>query len=128
MAPQAARPIFTGYPFTVGVASGAPSPTGVVLWTRLPADPLHGCGVGRDRVRVQWEVADDETFAHVVRHGTAEARPSAAHTVHVEVDGLEPDRWYAYRFHAGAEDSPVGRTRTAPASTADVASMRFAFG
>src|SRR4051812_35038332 len=92
----AARPVFTGYPFTLGVASGAPSPTGVVLWTRLAPEPLHGGGVGRDRIGVQWEVADDETFARVVRHGTAQARPSGAHSVHVEVDGLEPDRWYAY--------------------------------
>ena len=36
------RPRFTGYPFTLGVASGAPEPTSVVLWTRLAPEPLGG--------------------------------------------------------------------------------------
>ena len=40
------RPSFIGYPFTLGVASGSPLPTGVVLWTRLAPDPLHGGGMG----------------------------------------------------------------------------------
>ena len=53
------RPIFTGYPFTLGVASGSPLPTGVVLWTRLAPEPLNGGGVGSNAVRVLWEVADD---------------------------------------------------------------------
>ena len=43
------RPSFTGYPFTLGVASGAPVPSGVVLWTRLAPEPLNGGGVGADR-------------------------------------------------------------------------------
>ena len=29
-----------GYPFTLGVASGSPTATGVVLWTRLAPEPL----------------------------------------------------------------------------------------
>ena len=35
------RPRFSGYPFTLGVASGAPLPDGVVLWTRLAPRPLE---------------------------------------------------------------------------------------
>src|SRR4051812_42543181 len=42
------RPRFTGYPFTLGVASGWPSRSGVVLWTRLAPDPLHGGGMGAE--------------------------------------------------------------------------------
>ena len=42
-----ARPAFTGYPFTLGVASGEPVSSGVVLWTRLAPEPLNGGGVGR---------------------------------------------------------------------------------
>ena len=30
-----APPRFASYPFTLGVASGDPTPDGVVLWTRL---------------------------------------------------------------------------------------------
>src|SRR5207248_7884639 len=36
-------------PFTLGVASGDPSPDGAVLWTRLAPDPLHGSGMQRIR-------------------------------------------------------------------------------
>jgi alkaline phosphatase D len=45
----------------------------------------------------------------------------------VEPRGLEPDRWYWYRFTAGEAASPVGRTRTAPAAGAAVPRLRFAF-
>ena len=112
------RPRFSGYPFTLGVASGAPLPDGVVLWTRLAPKPLSGGGAGRDPVRVRWQVADDERFARIVRRGSTTARPSGAFSVHVEATGLQPARWYFYRFIADGEVSPVGRTRTAPASGA----------
>jgi len=53
--------------------------------------------------------------------------PSFAHAVHVEVDNLEPGRWYWYRFRAGAETSTIGRTRTAPpANAADRLRLAFA--
>ena len=37
---------------------------------------------------------------HVVSRGTTVASATTAHTVHVTVDGLDPDRWYYYRFFA----------------------------
>ena len=77
-------------------------------------------------VPVRWEVAHDERFGKVVAHGTATARPDAAHSVHVDVRGLEPSREYFYRFRADGEASPVGRTRTAPAPGSD-GRVRFAF-
>jgi alkaline phosphatase D len=46
--------------------------------------------------------------------------------VHVEVQGLEPDRWYWYRFSAGDAQTMAARTRTAPAPGA-AAGLRFAF-
>jgi alkaline phosphatase D len=111
-----ARPRFTGYPFALGVASGSPLPTGVVLWTRLAVEPLNGGGVGEQPIAVRWEVAEDELFAHVAQSGTIDALWASAHSVHVEVEGLQPGRWYFYRFIAGDEVSPVARTRTAPAA------------
>jgi alkaline phosphatase D len=102
--------------FTLGVASGDPLPDAVVIWTRLAPGPLEPFG-GMDArsVKVEWEVAEDETFRRVVRRGTAHARPEYAHTVHVDVRGLRPWRHYFYRFRADGQLSPVGRTRTAPA-------------
>jgi alkaline phosphatase D len=111
-----ANPVFHAYPFSLGVASGDPLPDGVVLWTRLAPDPLGGGGMPRMAVELRWEVAEDERFARVVRQGTALARPELGHSVHVEVEGLAPARVYHYRFRAGRETSPVGRTRTAPAA------------
>jgi alkaline phosphatase D len=119
------RPRFSGYPFTLGVASGAPLPDGVVLWTRLAPQPVRGGGAGRDPVLVRWQVAHDERFARIVRRGSARARPSGAFSVHVEVDGLQPARWYFYRFIAGGEVSPFGRTRTAPAAGESSDRLRF---
>jgi alkaline phosphatase D len=113
--------------FQLGVASGDPAPDGVVLWTRLGPDPVHGGGMPRLAVPVHWEVADDERFTQVRQQGRAMAEPRYAHSVHVEVAGLAPDRWYFYRFRVGGEVSAVGRTRTAPAPGQRVDRLRFAF-
>ena len=66
---------------------------------------------------------------NIVRRGTAVATPQLAHWVHVEVDGLEPDRWYWYRFRAGDAESPIGRTRTMPDADVDAgaAAVRVRF-
>ena len=132
LAVQAAEPVgkpprFDANPFTLGVASGDPEPDGVVIWTRLAPRPLDGGGMPNVPVPTEWEVATDEAFANVVRRGTAMAMPQLGHSVHVEVDGLESHRWYFYRFHAGSETSPVGRTRTAPALHTMPDRLRFAF-
>ena len=122
-----ARPVFSAYPFSLGVASGAPLPDGVVLWTRLAPEPLEGGGLPPADIEVRWEVARDEGFRDIVRHGRALPEAQTAHSLHVEVDGLAPARWYWYRFMAGEAVSPVGRTRTAPAAGAAVDRLRLAF-
>ncbi|MEJ2861035.1 alkaline phosphatase D family protein [Actinomycetospora flava] len=116
-------------PFTLGVASGDPTPDGVVLWTRLAPDPLAPDGRGGmgDRpVLVAWEVAEDEGFGRPVARGSVVARPEDAHAVHIEVAGLRPRADLFYRFRAGTAISPVGRTRTAPAPVARVDSLAIA--
>ena len=111
----------SGNPFSLGVASGYPSPDGMVLWTRLmDVDPAA--------VPLRWEVAADEAMKSIVLSGTTTAEPAWAHAAHVEVRGLEPERWYWYRFSSADAQSPVGRTRTAPAPGAAPARLRFAFG
>lgn len=122
-----ARPGFAGNPFTLGVASGYPRPDRVVLWTRLAPEPLAGGGMPEAAVEVEWEIAADEGFRNIVRRGREVATPELAHSVHAEVTGLEPSRWYWYRFRAGRNASPVGRTRIAPAADAAADRLRFAF-
>ncbi len=123
-----ARPRFTADPFSLGIASGYPLPDGVMLWTRLaPVPDAPGGGMGPEAVPVRWQVATDEGMRDVVASGTATASPDWAHSVHVEAKGLQPARWYWYRFTAGDAVSPVGRTRTAPAPGAKPDALRFAF-
>ena len=122
------EPRFAANPFTLGVASGDPSPDGMVLWTRLATEPLQGGGLPADEAyEVHWRVASDANMLQVVRSGTARASPLLAHSVHVEVDGLRPGRWYWYEFRAGSEVSPRGRTRTAVAAGQSVDQLKFAF-
>lgn len=124
------EPKFPDNPFKLGVASGDPLPDGVVLWTRLAPEPLAEDGLGgmtNQKVPVHWEIAEDDNFHKIVKRGTALAVPELAHSVHVEVSGLEPSRYYWYRFKTGKEISPAGRTKTAPAFGTQVRSLSFAF-
>ena len=108
-------PVKHANPFTLGVASGDPLRDSIVLWTRLAPEPLTADGGMEPRpVEVKWEVAKDASMRKVVRRGRTTAWPSFAHSVHVEVDGLDDGREYFYRFTTGSAASPVGRTRTAP--------------
>lgn len=118
------QPRLSASPFTLGVASGAPEPESVVLWTRLS-------GVGEQPVTLRWELAHDEQFRRIAQQGQVQALPEFAHAVHVEAGGLNPDRRYFYRFMLGAAGqdwvSPVGRTRTAPHPDAMAARLRVAY-
>lgn len=105
--------------FPLGVASGCPTPGGLVLWTRLMAEQLPA------EVTVHWELAEDEQFRRIVARGSERASAAEAHSVHAEPAGLRPGRWYWYRFAALGQRSPVGRTRTAPAPEASGESLRF---
>ncbi len=67
---------------------------------------------------VSWEVARDEAFTSIVRQGRYTAAPELAYSIHVDLDGLESDRWYFYRFLVGEAVSPIGRVRTTPAAGA----------
>ena len=119
---------FGSNPFTLGVASGDPSPTGVVLWTRLAPSPLTpDGGMPAENIEVRWVLAKDDQLRDIVQEGRAVATPLFAHSLHVELDGLEPDHWYFYGFFVGNEASPVGRTRTMPARGVMPDQLRYAF-
>jgi alkaline phosphatase D len=115
------------HPFQVGVASGDPAPDGFVIWTRLAPKPIEGGGMPSEAVEVAWQVAEDEAMNRVVAKGTTVANPDWGHSVHVEVHGLKPDRWYWYQFKAAGDTSPVGRSRTMPPADSSPSSLRFAF-
>lgn len=122
------RPRWADDPFQLGVASGDPTSAAVMIWTRLAPRPLEpDGGMTGLRTAVTWEVADDEAFARIVKTGRATAAPELSYSIHVDVEGLAPDRWYFYRFRSMDATSPVGRLRTTPDAGA-ATPLRFAFG
>jgi alkaline phosphatase D len=128
------RPLYAGAAidhglplFRLGVASGYPSAGGCVVWTRLAPIPLSpDGGMPASAIPVNWVVAADEALRDVRASGISYATPDWAHSVHVEVSGLEPDRPYWYRFTAMGQQSPVGRTHTAPAADSKRDSLKVA--
>ncbi|MBO7934466.1 alkaline phosphatase D family protein [Streptomyces antibioticus] len=112
--------------FQHGLASGDPLPDGVLLWTRVTptAEATPGSGAGPD-TRVDWVVALDKGLTNIVAKGSLTATAASDHTVKADVRGLAPATDYWFRFSANGSDSPVARTRTAPAPDAAVPGLRF---
>ena len=121
------QPRLGGDPFTLGVASGSPTSDSIVLWTRLHGKVLAAAGRTHEPIALRWELAHDEQFTRLVQSGQALASADLAHSVHVEVSGLESDRWYFYRFQLGDATSPLGRTRTLPKADSVVQRLRLAY-
>ncbi|GIF08315.1 alkaline phosphatase D family protein [Actinoplanes siamensis] len=118
------------YPFTLGIASGEPDSSSVVLWTRLAPSPLNADGQGGmpdADVTVDWQVSADDRFTALIASGSVTARYADAHAVHVVAGGLAPDAEYYYRFRAQGHISATGRTRTAPQTGAFGRDLRMAF-
>ena len=95
--------------FTHNVASGEPSQTSVLLWTRY---------VGGDGAKLSVEISADADFTAARLVGEVSTSPVRDHIAKYVVAGLQPGRWYFYRFIApDGTPSPVGRTRTLPADS-----------
>ena len=116
-----------GFPFTLGVASGDPTPDGVVLWTRLAPNPQNGPWDSTRARAVRWQVATDEKFKNIVQQGATLALPQEGHSVHVELTDLQPSTHYWYRFIVDNYTSRIGRAKTAPAANAPTHNVKFAF-
>jgi len=118
--------------FPLGVASGDPTASSVILWTRLifpdPANPLPDADIA-----VRWVVSTTQDLTDVVKSGTAPAVAALGHSVHVDVSGLLPDTtyWYAFVLDEGVPIGPasrfsaVARTRTFPQPRSTPDQVRF---
>lgn len=105
-------------PFYHGVASGDPTETSVVIWTRItPEQPVSN-------VPCAYFVSTDTSFSSIVSSGTTSASEDHDYTVKVEVGGLEPGMVYYYYFQALGANSLIGRARTTPNGSVD--HLRFA--
>jgi alkaline phosphatase D len=109
-----------GSRFQHGVASGDPLADRIILWTRItPRDPSAA-----QSITVRWRVGADAGLRRILLDGSAETTAARDYTVKVEAAGLQPGTTYYYAFDVDGEQSPIGRTRTFPASGAE--RMRFA--
>ena len=105
--------------FAHGIASGDPLTDAVVIWTRLtPDNPNDG------PVELTWEMDQSPNFKTVSASGKVTASAATNWTAKVDVRGLEPGRWYYYRFSVDIYTSPIGQTRTLPEG--DINQARFA--
>lgn len=126
VAPLASGIEFSADPFTLGIASGDVTENSTVLWTRLAPEPLKADGGMQPfGVSVQWELSLDATMSRIIQQGEILATPALGHSVHVDVQGLEPHREYWYRFSARSKTSQIGRTRTLPGRESRLETVRF---
>jgi alkaline phosphatase D len=111
--------------FPQSVASGDPRSDSVVLWTRAVDSSRAGAATP-----LKLEVGTEAELRTLVLEQDVRALPAHDHTLKVKVTNLQPRTTYYYRFTYERDGqryaSPVGRTRTAPASGQDVP-VRFVF-
>ena len=101
--------------FEHGVASGDPTQTQVIIWTRVTTEASY--------VDVSWQVSATEDFSSIEQSGTFATDTSRDFTVKVDVQNLNPNTQYYYRFMVGEASSIVGITQTLPVGSVDKASM-----
>ncbi|MXO48962.1 alkaline phosphatase [Erythrobacter vulgaris] len=107
-APIAARS--SGNGFSHGVASGEPGHDRVLLWARYAATQDTAIG---------WQVMEADANRRVVAEGTVTASPDNDFCCKAWAQGLEPGKWYYFRFTApDGSTSDMGRTRTLPQGAA----------
>jgi alkaline phosphatase D len=105
----------TAASFEHGVASGDPTQTQVIIWTRVTTEASY--------VDVSWQVSATEDFSSIEQSGTFTTDTSRDFTVKVDVQNLNPNTQYYYRFMVGEASSIVGITQTLPEGSVDKASM-----
>ncbi|EHH1024766.1 alkaline phosphatase D family protein [Vibrio parahaemolyticus] len=101
--------------FEHGVASGDPTQTQVIIWTRVTTAASY--------VDVSWQVASDMEFSNVAQSGVFTTDTGRDFTVKVDVQNLNANSQYYYRFIVGEMMSEVGQTQTLPEDGVEKASM-----
>ncbi|HHG3485221.1 TPA: alkaline phosphatase [Vibrio parahaemolyticus] len=101
--------------FEHGVASGDPTQTQVIIWTRVTTTASY--------VDVSWQVASDMEFSNVVQSGVFTTDTGRDFTVKVDVQNLNANSQHYYRFIVGEMMSEVGQTQTLPEDGVEKASM-----
>ena len=112
--------------FSLSVASGDPTPTGVILWTRINPEAY------KESITLKYEVSSQRKFKEtdlVILEDVPNSKfgKETDYTVKVDLDTkLEPNQTYFYRFIYGEVTSPIGRCRTLPRENERIEKLRLA--
>ena len=125
--------------FPQSIASADPKPDSIVLWTRVVPLSLSDTATlpagTQTTIRLLLTSTDNSAAlgGNTALSGSLlmdQAIPAYAAfdgSIRHKVTGLNANTTYFYQFVAGNVRSNVGRFKTAPASNADVAQLKFAF-
>ncbi|MGS0498627.1 alkaline phosphatase [Pseudoalteromonas sp. S1727] len=100
--------------FEHGVASGDPLSDSLILWTRVT--PLDSATTS---IKVQWQAATDSNFNNIVHDGETEVTTASDFTLKVDLQGLDANTTYYYRFISNGKTSPTGAGKTLPTGSID---------
>ncbi|MEM7712291.1 MAG: alkaline phosphatase D family protein [Cyanobacteria bacterium P01_A01_bin.68] len=109
--------------FGLSVASGDPSDTGVILWTRINPKKYN------TKKPLKYQVCESNKFDNCVIDEEVKVPfgEETDYTVHVDLNGkLKPGKTYFYRFHYDGVYSKTGRCKTLPGQDADIEKLRLA--
>lgn len=95
--------------FLHGVASGDPTQSNIILWSRISNESA-------ETLEVEYTLSKDAAMENVIHQGTIETSAEKDYTLKIDVGDLEAGTTYFYQFTYKGEASPIGRTRTAAAN------------
>lgn len=108
-------------PFYHGVASGDPTDSSVIIWTRYTPEDVNTT----NEFLINWAVFSDVELNNEIVSGDFSTSSERDFTVKIDVQGLNPYTTYYYQFKDEQNrTSLIGRTKTAPNS--NVENVRFA--
>ncbi|MDG1804955.1 alkaline phosphatase D family protein [Flavicella sp.] len=92
--------------FPLGIASFDPTATKIIIWCYIETHIIEG--------KLEWQIATDASFNDIVRYGRVSTSSEVDYTVSVEVQDLDENKIYYYRFIdiISRSVSDVGETRT----------------
>lgn len=103
--------------FKHGVASGDPLSNALIIWTRATTSQSNF------EVTVAWELASDSQFKNIIRSGREQTDKSRDFTIKIDVQELDPNTEYFYRFMGLNTQSPIGRAKTLPINNIEQVKM-----
>ena len=105
--------------FLHGVASGDPTATSVILWTRVSPIDENFTGV----VTGEWQVSPTKDFAKISKSDKFSTNNTQDFTVKIDSKGMKSGHIYYYRFQVGEIYSPIGKTKILPTGALETANL-----